>query len=281
MTRRLRQLRRAFVGSALLGATFVAVVAGATTPAGAADSRAVVVIDTGSSVRTVVVAFAGTITGLQALQLAGADPTTYGFAGEGLAVCALDGVGEPATADACLGTPSDPRYWGYFRASGGAGAWTYARGGAGASTVHDGDVEGWRFGTGASPPFRSFCDVVGCAPAPTPAPAPEAGPGSTGSGSGPPSGLGPVTTPVTSSGPLSGASTGAGADAVAGAESPDPAAGSVPTTAPPAVARPVGVRVAEVPRPSGPGSPIGVLVAVGVAVAAVATTVVVRRRASR
>ena len=138
-------------------------------PATAADSRAVVVIDTGQGSRRAVISFSGTITGIQALQLAGANPVTYGYAGQGAAVCALDGVGHDATSS-CLGTPSDPRYWAYFRAVDGASTWSYSNQCACGSTVRDGDVEGWRFGTGQQPPFVSFCDAAGCAPPPTPPP---------------------------------------------------------------------------------------------------------------
>ena len=54
---------------------------------------------------------------------------TYGFAGQGAAVCALDGVGNPAD-QSCLIGPNG-QYWAYFRARGGRRGWTYSRGGAG------------------------------------------------------------------------------------------------------------------------------------------------------
>ena len=53
-------------------------------PVVAATSRAVVVIDTGSGSRRAVISFNGTITGIQALQLAGASPATYGYSGQGV-----------------------------------------------------------------------------------------------------------------------------------------------------------------------------------------------------
>jgi len=162
----MRRLAGALLGTLVL---VTAVSAQVAPPAAAADSRAVVVVDTSQGSRRAVISFSGTITGIQALQLAGANPVTYGFAGQGAAVCALDGVGHEAT-DGCLGTPSDPRYWAYFRASGGAQGWTYSNQCACTTTVRDGDVEGWRFGTGQQPPFVSFCDAAGCAPPPTPPP---------------------------------------------------------------------------------------------------------------
>src|SRR4029078_136940 len=89
------------------------------------------------------------------------------FAGQGTAICALDGVGHDASQPDCLGTLADPRYWAYFRSPAGASSWTYSRGCACTSTVHDGDVEGWRFGTGQSPPYASFCSVARRAAQPT------------------------------------------------------------------------------------------------------------------
>src|SRR5262245_61191845 len=71
-------------------------------PAAAATSTAVVVIDSGQSIRSSVIHFDGTITGLEALQLAGASPETYGFSGQGAAVCRIDGFGNPPTQAECL-----------------------------------------------------------------------------------------------------------------------------------------------------------------------------------
>ena len=150
--------------------------------AGLQRARAVVVIDTGGGARTQTICFSGTISGLAALQIAGANPVTYGFAGQGAAVCALDGVGNPADSS-CLTGPSGD-YWAYYRAGPGATGWTYSRGGASSTTVTDGSVEGWRYGTGAAPGFVSFCAAAGCAPPPTAAP--------------PPPTAAPVTTPPTS-----------------------------------------------------------------------------------
>ncbi len=70
------------------------------------------IIDTGSGSVTRVISFSGSISGLQALSLAGASPVTTVYGGQGYAVCKLLGVGnEP---DSCLGTSSDPRYWAYL-----------------------------------------------------------------------------------------------------------------------------------------------------------------------
>ena len=79
---------------------------------------------TGSARRSI--HFDGTINGIDALQLAGANPVTYGFAGQGAAVCQLYGVGNPADGSCLIGPGG--QYWAYFRAAPGAGGWTYSRG---------------------------------------------------------------------------------------------------------------------------------------------------------
>ena len=137
------------------------------------SARAVVVVEPGPG--PVTICFDGSISGLDALQLAGANPVTYGFAGQGAAVCQLFGVGNPADSSCLVGPGGE--YWAYYRAGPGAGGWTYSRGGASTTTVTDGSVEGWRYGTGAAPGFVSFCAVVGCGPPPTdPPPATQAPP---------------------------------------------------------------------------------------------------------
>jgi hypothetical protein len=158
-------------------------VAAAPTSASAAGaSTAVVVIDTGASVRSAVIHFDGSINGIDALELAGGNPTTYGYAGNGAAVCSIDGVGNPANESCLIGPHGE--YWAYYIATGGATSWTYSRGCACTTTVHDGDVQGWRYGTGAAPRSTAdFCAYVACAPPPTTPTSPGPGPG-----------VGPVTT---------------------------------------------------------------------------------------
>ena len=290
---------RRFVG-ALVGALVLVAAASAAVapPAAAADSRAVVVIDTGQGSRHAVITFSGTITGIQALQLAGANPVTYGFAGQGAAVCALDGIGHEAT-DGCLGTPSDPRYWAYFRALDGASAWSYSNQCACGTVVHDGDVEGWRFGTGQQPPFVSFCDAVGCAPPPTspPAPAPVAPPpaavggGTSGAGGGGASagtgsaGASPGTGILVS--PSESGDTAAPGDATPGTTAPSPSPSPSSPLSTSSAGR-TGNRsgddrrsAAGLPRvrdDGGGGSPWGAAIAVAVVAALGALAVFVRRR---
>jgi hypothetical protein len=164
----------AFVG-ALLAATTAT--PGAATPAHArphqaADHRAAVIIDTGAGVKKICIHFAeASISGLEALQRANATPVVQTFGGIGGAVCALCGRGCPA-GNTCL-TCGAPNYWAYFRAPAGVSGFTYSRAGANSTSVHDGDVEGWRWGTGAPPGYIAVAQVCG-----------EVAPGSAGNGGG-------------------------------------------------------------------------------------------------
>lgn len=187
--------------------------------------RAAVVVDTGSGVVTRCVTFAeDAITGLAALERAGLDPVVRAFSGQGGGVCGLNGVGCPADSS-CL-TCQAPNYWAYYRADGGAGGFTYSSAGAGSTSVTDGDVEAWRWGSGAAPGYRSFDSVCPLQPPPTTtttsAPSPPAGGGGTvggGDGGGGPGGAG---------------TGGGGPGANPGAPAPDDqAVGSATTVTPP------------------------------------------------
>lgn len=191
------------LGSRSPGATFVAlclglasfaIVVGANPQVAAAGSthRAAVVVDTGGGVHKVVITFSeDSISGIDALQRAGANPVIYTFGGQGGAVCRLYGVGRDAGPGCLGGQDGDNRYWAYFRASAGTSTFTYSRAGAGATRVHDGDVEGWRFGTGTAPAFVSLASLLPPPPPPTRPPvttpatkAPVVKPGSGGSAPG-------------------------------------------------------------------------------------------------
>ncbi|MDZ4827627.1 MAG: hypothetical protein SGJ13_14360, partial [Actinomycetota bacterium] len=108
--------------------------------------RVGVVIDLGNgTVRNIPVTMSGTeATGAQVLQAAGLNPTLRGFGGIGQAVCALvlDGVTLGCPADNSCLTCAAPAAWSYSRAANGASSFTYSSVGAGATKVHDGDVEG-------------------------------------------------------------------------------------------------------------------------------------------
>ncbi|MCB1017381.1 MAG: hypothetical protein KDB10_20005, partial [Acidimicrobiales bacterium] len=138
------RLRSALLTAALVVACLLAALAGpgARDAVASGPNRAVVVADSGTGVIVRGIEFsAESISGLEALQLAGLSPVVEGFQGEGGAVCALAGVGCPSDGS-CL--TCDPRgyYWAYHRAPAGSGGYTYSRVGAGATRVHDGDVEG-------------------------------------------------------------------------------------------------------------------------------------------
>ncbi len=189
--------------------------------------RALVVVDTGSTTYRQVVTFTeDSVTGLHALELAGATPVVYSYSGQGGAVCRLFGVGRDSGPGCLGGADGDNRYWAYFRAPSGTSSFTYSRAGAGSVQVHDGDVEGWKFGTGQAPGWSAV-------PAPstttTVAPAPPlTAPPASGAGSGPavgrpgPASVGPG--PLGIGGPVP-------APIVAGATDPN-AAGSSTTTGP-------------------------------------------------
>ncbi len=157
--------------------------------AGAAGAhRALVIVDTGSTTYRRVITFdQSSISGIQALQLAGADPVVYSFAGQGGAVCRLFGVGRDASPSCLGGADGDNRYWAYFRAPAGTASFTYSRTGAGATQVHDGDVEGWKFSTGDAPAWSALPPVPPTTPPPPPTVPPVAagGGGTTPAASGP------------------------------------------------------------------------------------------------
>lgn len=198
-------------------------------PAQAAGAhRALIVVDTGTTTYRQVITFTeDSVSGVHALELAGAAPVVYTYSGQGGAVCRLFDVGRDAGPGCLGGADGDNRYWAYFRAPSGTSSFTYSRAGAGSVQVHDGDVEGWKFGTGQAPawsavPAPSTTTTVAPAPPPTAPPASGSGPAPVASGSGPTSaGPGPVgvgSVPVPS--PI-----------VAGAVDPN-GAGSLTTTVP-------------------------------------------------
>jgi hypothetical protein len=129
-------------------------------PAGAADlNHAAVVIDTGDGqVRRYCLAFPeASISGAEALRRLDVDPVFSSYGSKGEAVCSLCGVGCPAGDCFC-----NAKYWSYHRAGPGGEAYTTSRVGASSTEVRDGDVEGWRWGSGQAPPAATVgqvCDV--------------------------------------------------------------------------------------------------------------------------
>ncbi|MBV8981439.1 MAG: hypothetical protein JO086_11105, partial [Acidimicrobiia bacterium] len=147
-------------------ALFVAVSpgAGAARAQSPSPHRAAVIIDTGSVIKHVCIVFNGdSISGKDALDLANqADPSIQpvyrDYGGLGAAVCSLCGTGNPQTD--CLGQQSG-KYWAYDRASNGTTSFAQSSEGLSNTQVHDGDVEGWHWGTGGAPPYASVEQVCG------------------------------------------------------------------------------------------------------------------------
>ncbi|MEP6622850.1 MAG: hypothetical protein ABJC79_00255, partial [Acidimicrobiia bacterium] len=189
---------------------------------------------------------ADSITGMQALALAGADPVVYSYAGQGGAVCRLFGAGRDAGPNCLGGGDGDNRYWAYFRAAGGTSTFTYSRTGAGSTAVLDGDVEGWKFGTGAMPAWSAVPPAATTTTGPA-----VANPGV---------GSGPAANPSASAG-SGGPPVGATPEQIAAFWAAARAAASTTTstTSPPAVTAAANdeVRGRNAPRASGRVSAIG------------------------
>jgi hypothetical protein len=153
----------------------------------AGPNRAAVIVETGADTHRVLIEFdAESISGLEALELAGAQPSIASWTGMGGAVCALYGVGHPANQQECLGTPGDQRFWAYWHVPAGGSGFTdetFSRAGGSSVRVRDGDVEGWRYGTGEPPEFVAFASLV--PPPPPPPPTDEPSPSTRPAGSGP------------------------------------------------------------------------------------------------
>jgi hypothetical protein len=105
------------------------------------------------------------LSGYDVLQRSGLEIVAAQDSGAGAAVCAVDGEGCPKSD--CL-TCDMPNYWSYWHLEG--GSWTYSPVGASIYKVHDGAVEGWRWGGGDPPPVIPFDQI--CAPPATDTPVP-------------------------------------------------------------------------------------------------------------
>lgn|GEM_PF-2179070 len=150
-----RLVRRALaavmvVALSLVGLAFGQGVASASDcggPLAAGEIRVVLVIDTGSSLSPTCMVVPENTTGAQLLarhaSLAGVAAPRY--AGSGL-LCAIGGF--PA-ASVCgeRNAAGGFDYWAYF--AGASGSWTYGNYNPFIKRLRDGDVEGWRFVTGA------------------------------------------------------------------------------------------------------------------------------------
>jgi hypothetical protein len=119
-----------------------------------APHHAALIVDFGDGrVIVRVVAFTGeTISGLEILQRSGIDIAVMVNPGGGAALCAVEGVGCAPTPQECFcqcrGTPC--HYWSYFHLQ--DGGWVYAGMGTADHVLYDGDVDGWVWGDGRTPP---------------------------------------------------------------------------------------------------------------------------------
>lgn len=122
----------------------------------ATTNHAAIVIDTGSEVKKFCLAFPeASISGAEALRRVDAQPVFASFGGSGEAVCSLCGTGCPSSNCFC-----DPkRFWAYHRAGPGGAPYSFSRAGASSTAVRNGDVEGWRWGSGEAPPAATVSEV--------------------------------------------------------------------------------------------------------------------------
>jgi len=153
-----------------------------------APHRAALVVDFGDGrVLVRLVEFAEeSIRGVDLLERSGLEVALLPGFGTGTALCAIEGVGCPPTPQecfcACRGTPC--HYWSYFQWS--DGRWLYSPVGAGDRWLRDGDIDGWVWGDGRTPPAiggweeilaRAGADVPATtAPSPSPTPTPSSAP---------------------------------------------------------------------------------------------------------
>ncbi len=119
------------------------------------------------------------ISGAELLSRAGLPLVTMSGSG-GAAVCSIDGVGCGNPGDCfCQCHGSGCRYWAYYNLE--DGGWRYSAVGSSLRKVHDGDVDGWAWGTGgigtgaqpAASSFDAICPPLTPTPPPTAMPASE------------------------------------------------------------------------------------------------------------
>ena len=115
------------------------------------------------------------ISGYDVLVRSGLNVVAAFDAGEGGAICAIDGEGCPADNCFCQCQGNLCVYWAYYHMA--SGQWQYSSLGASNYKVHSGDVEGWAWaegsigGGGAQPPVIPFDQVCVSSPPPTDTPA--------------------------------------------------------------------------------------------------------------
>jgi hypothetical protein len=168
------RLRAALGLAAFVTALLPAVTAAA--PACATEApHAALVVSTGKDVlRYCVTLDQPSVSGLRLIELAH-DQYGLSYRSDGAAVCMLAGIG--TTDGDCFG--DYPDFWGYWRGDG-SGGWKWAGSGAATTSVRNGQVEGWSWGTGDSgashprPPDTTLSSVCHpTKPAASPAPTPK------------------------------------------------------------------------------------------------------------
>ncbi len=101
------------------------------------------------------------ISGKDVLDRAGVDPVYRDYYGEAF-VCSLLGVGN--SLDRCPNSDAS-KNWSYWQAPAGTSSFSLSTRGVSTTTIHDGDVEGWKWASSAPPPYVPASDV--CPPTAT------------------------------------------------------------------------------------------------------------------
>lgn len=150
-------------------------------------NRAGLVVQHGDgTVRTACVTFEEPeISGAELLRRSGLDVVVA--AEGGLMVCAIGGEGcqYPAEPCFCRCQGQGPcTYWSYWHLDPRQGEWVYSSLGAGAYKVRNGDVDGWRWGSGtpghaSAPPVITFEEICGGSASVTSSPPPTSVPSPT------------------------------------------------------------------------------------------------------
>jgi len=123
------------------------------------------------------------VTGLDLLVRSGLPLRYQDYGGGSVAVCMIGGVGCDYPSKPCFCQCSNPnkscRFWGYYVWNRSTGAWSYSSNGAGTREVHNGDMDGWRWGEHRSPnppPASTFAAVCSGSSTITPPPSSKAKP---------------------------------------------------------------------------------------------------------
>jgi len=111
------------------------------------------------------------LSGAELLRRTGVALVVSGFGGLGSGVCRIDDIGCSNPGDCfCQCRGADCQYWTYFELNG--LEWDYLPVGASQRRVQDGDVDGWVWGNGRTPPGVAAIDAICSAAVPTPVPTP-------------------------------------------------------------------------------------------------------------